>query len=473
MPGGRPAGGRDTLTACSGRRGISPDLGRLYDRAAQESGPSRNPVVVIPGLLGTRLVGPDGEVVWGAFGGDGIKVKRPEDARLFALPMEQGTPLTELGDDVVIGGVLDRLKVKLLGVPIELNAYANILRALGVGGYRDEGLSLAGAVDYGDEHFSCFQFAYDWRRDIAEQAAELAAFLEEKRAYVREEYRERYGIEDADIKFDLVAHSMGGLLTRYYLRYGDAPLPTDGELPNVTWAGARHVDRAIIVGTPNAGAVESLHKLIYGEKIAPLLPKYSATLLGTFPAGYQLLPRPRHGFIVDENDAPLIDYLDLDMWERYGWGLLSPDIDDELETLLPDASPDERRAIARDHVAKSLARAKAFMAAVDVPARRPDDLDLHLIAGDAEDTSSLARVDSTTGELEIIDTAPGDGTVTRASALMDERFGSTWQSTLVTPIDWSSVTFIFDDHLTLTKDPAFIDNVLYRLLEEPHDRIGD
>ena len=40
-----------------------------------------------------------------------------------------------------------------------------LLGVLGVGGYRDMDLGLAGAIDYGTDHFTCFQFDYDWRRD--------------------------------------------------------------------------------------------------------------------------------------------------------------------------------------------------------------------------------------------------------------------------------------------------------------------
>jgi hypothetical protein len=56
----------------------------------------------------------------------------------------------------------------------------NILMALGVGGYRDQGLSDAGAIDYGDDHFTCFQFDYDWRRDIVENARALEKFIQKK-----------------------------------------------------------------------------------------------------------------------------------------------------------------------------------------------------------------------------------------------------------------------------------------------------
>ncbi|TFG77481.1 MAG: hypothetical protein E4H21_03260, partial [Thermodesulfobacteriales bacterium] len=68
---------------------------------------------------------------------------------------------------------------------------------------------------------------------------------------------------------------------------------------------------------------------------------------------------------------------------------------------------------------------------------------------------------------KITDYEPGDGTVTRSSALMDERAGGIWTPHLKSPVNWSNVMFLFTDHLGLTKDPAFSDNVLYLLLEQP------
>jgi hypothetical protein len=90
-----------------------------------------------------------------------------------------------------------------------------------------------------------------------------------------------------------------------------------------------------------------------------------------------------------------------------------------------------------------------------------------LIAGDAESTLARMTVNRTTGALSVLDTAPGDGTVLRSSALMDERVGGRWDPTLRSPIDWSQVTFLFGSHVEMTADPAFTDNLLYYLLEHP------
>jgi hypothetical protein len=85
------------------------------------------------------------------------------------------------------------------------------------------------------------------------------------------------------------------------------------------------------------------------------------------------------------------------------------------------------------------------------------------MAGDSVPTREVVSVDQQTGELVLVRSAPGDGTVVRASALMDERVGGVWQPALVSPIRWRHVTFLFSDHLGLTRDPAFTDNVLYLL----------
>jgi pimeloyl-ACP methyl ester carboxylesterase len=447
-----------------------PDLGGLYNRAASTGDLHRNPIILIPGVLGSRLVDRETDtIVWGAFGGNFADPDRDEGFRLIAHPVGQGRELAELQDSIYASGVLDRLQIALLGLPVELSAYVQLLRTLGVGGYRDQDLSESGAIDYGDEHFTCFQFPYDWRRDLSENAEALHRFIEDRKRYVQAELKKRYRMENPDVKFDIVAHSMGGLLTRYYLRYGGRRLPEDGSIPPVDWSGAKNVERAVLIGTPSAGSVNGFAVLVEGISFSALFPSYSAALLGTMPGLYQLMPRPRHAAVVDiDNPDRALNIYDPALWQQLGWGLASPDGAEDLERLLPEIDDHEkRRQAALEHQRKSLLRAKQFAASIDVPAKRPEGLDIFLFAGDAVDTDKTIGVDINSGRIKRIAKGPGDGSVLRTSALMDERVGSEWTPGLKTPVDWTNVTFLFADHLGMTREPVFIDNVLYLMLEDP------
>ena len=449
----------------------SPDLGNLYNQLAQQEDPDRNPVIVIPGILGSRLEdGNTGNVVWGAFGSGAVDPESADGARLLALPMKPGTDLNGLRDSVEQAGALDRVVLNFFGIPLELNAYYNILRSLGVGGYRDQQLSESHAVDYGNRHFTCFQFDYDWRRDLVESAQALDEFIKAKEIEVQQEISKRYGVKRSPVKFDLVAHSMGSLVARYYLRYGAADLPADGSLPPVTWEGAKHVDHLVVIGPPNAGSVETLITLTEGLKPSPLLSAYPAAVVGTMPSVYQLLPRSRHQPILDMNGEPVLNVFDPALWEKHGWGLADPSQDYILASLLPQiADPKERRRVALDHQRKLLARAKQLTAALDVPTHPPMTTQLLLVAGDSMPTMSRAQIQPD-GNITIIEHAPGDGVVLRQSALMDEREEKTLGNRLSSPIGWDQVLFIFSDHLGMTEDPAFVDNILYFLLESPRTK---
>lgn len=457
------------LSACSASV-PNPDLGGLYNELAQNENPHRNPVIVIPGLMGSKLVDQDtDEMIWGTFGLGQVNPNTPTGARQIALPMAKGKKLNDLHDRMKPAGALDRVVVNFLGIPLELNAYYNILQTLGVGGYRDEELGVAGAVNYGKDHYTCFQFAYDWRRDIVESAKELDHFIKTRAQYVQRETEKRFGIKMVKVKFDLVAHSMGGLVARYYLRYGAADLPEDGSLPKLTWAGAEHVEHLVIIGTPNAGALGSLQNLISGVSPDTLFPHYSAAVLSTMPSIYQILPRARHLPLLKANGQPVDDLFDPELWKKQQWGLADPEQDAILKLLLPEVESREQRLdIALDHQSKALRRARQFTSAIDVKARPPNSLKLLLVAGDAEETLMTAQINPE-GGIKIIKTGPGDGTVLRSSALMDERKVNDLNRRLLSPIHWSQVHFIFSDHLGLTKDAAFTDNVLYFLLESPRN----
>ncbi|MEN0019455.1 MAG: hypothetical protein AAF747_01075, partial [Planctomycetota bacterium] len=131
------------------------DLARLYSRQASEGANDRNPVLVIPGILGSRLRDTETDkLAWGAFAGEYADPRTTDGMRTISLPMAIGTPLDELTDSVAADGALDTVEANVLFLPIQVSAYREILLTLGVGGYRDRQLGEAGAVDYGTDHYT-------------------------------------------------------------------------------------------------------------------------------------------------------------------------------------------------------------------------------------------------------------------------------------------------------------------------------
>ncbi len=346
------------LSACGPAR-KTPDLGGIYNAAARMESDDRNPIIVIPGILGSRLVDENGKVVWGEFSSQAVNLGSPDGRRELALPITaNGWPR----DHVRADGTLEKLKVSL-GLDFQFSAYAGMLRTFGVGGYLDPAHADLSHIDYGPGHYTCFQFGYDWRRSCAENAALLGRFIEEKRRYVQSERLRLHG-KRGDVKFDIIAHSMGGLVARYYLMYGGQPLNANGDMP-VTWAGARHVEKLIMVATPNAGSIYPVQQLTQGFKLAPFLPRVDTAVVATMPSMYELMPRGEDGPVIDKDSRPLAIY-DTATWQKLRWGLADPAQDKVLAELLPDvASTEERRNLANACLTKLLRNARAFHRAMD------------------------------------------------------------------------------------------------------------
>ncbi|MGH9903228.1 MAG: esterase/lipase family protein, partial [Pyrinomonadaceae bacterium] len=180
---------------CGARR--TPDLGRIFESARARTG--KRPVIVIPGVLGSQLVNRrTGEVVWpSAF--------RSSDDGL-SLP---ATPdLAANRDDLYAAKILETARLVRLGP--EVYVYYTLLQALRqFAGYREG--DWDNPPPDGDRD-TFYVFAYDWRRDNVETAREFVRRVEElKRKLGR-----------PDLRFNVVAHSMGGLVARYAAMYGDA-----------------------------------------------------------------------------------------------------------------------------------------------------------------------------------------------------------------------------------------------------------
>ncbi len=463
-------------TGCTiSKRKAKADLTRIYNPAAQNHGEDVNPVILIPGILGSKLTDPiTGKSIWGIYDNHFLSPQNPENLPLLALPLH-GEKKAPRG---VPNGALSRLKFRALGVPLQQRAYAGILTTLGAGGYLDADVSDPN-IDWGKKHFTCFQFSYDWRLSNAENAKKLHQFILEKRRYIQKRSREIYGRERKNLKFDIVAHSMGGLLARYYLRYGTQSLPSNGSLPRLNWHGAKHIEQLIMVGTPNSGSILAFNDLLDGQNLIPLwqryllavnLPKFPPAVLATYPSLFELLPRTRHQPLLNLRNNQAVDLFDPAVWENSQWGLLHPSQDKILAQLLPEITTQrERQAIATQHLRQRLLQARQFHQALDLPATPPGNLRISLIAGDSISTPRQQKIDLNSGKRTDNDYTPGDGTVLRSSTLADERVGNQNLAHLriQSPIKFHRVTFLPEEHLELTTSVIFTNNLLYQLLLEP------
>jgi pimeloyl-ACP methyl ester carboxylesterase len=141
-----------------------------------------------------------------------------------------------------------------------------------------------------------FIFHYDWRLSNFETAQSFQAFIETTPQL-------RGG------KLDIVAHSMGGILTRIYLQQ---------------YGGAAKVRKVIYLGTPFLGAMSALATLSNGwgtfaNRLAGGLDNIRNVIL-SLPAFYELFPRYESCCrIGSEAEFESLDILSYQVWEQYNW----------------------------------------------------------------------------------------------------------------------------------------------------------
>ncbi|NNE68513.1 MAG: hypothetical protein HKN33_18240 [Pyrinomonadaceae bacterium] len=300
--------------------------------AAQAEG--KRPVVIIPGIMGSELVNKySGEKVW-------FTLRRSKDDDL-RLPI--ATSLERSRDNLVPGDIIRSLKVLFK----KEDYYDDFIESLTKhGGYTE--------ADWDNPPKSLkdkvFVFPYDWRRDNVE----TAGILVRKMAALKRKTGERR------IKFDIVAHSMGGLVAKYAAMYGSARLTR--RKPN--WAGAAHINKINLFGTPNHGAADSFQVLnegygaIKGVNL-PFVRDIGPLEVFTMPAIFQLLPHSDIQLFYDEDLKPLkLNLYDYRTWEKYGWSFYG-------DSKLFDKYTEGEVVRMEQHLERVLLRAKKFQKAVD------------------------------------------------------------------------------------------------------------
>jgi pimeloyl-ACP methyl ester carboxylesterase len=166
---------------------------------------------------------------------------------------------------------------------------------------------------------SLFVLYYDWRRDLAESACVVADRIARIRAAT------------GAPQVLLVGYSLGGVLARYYLRYGgrdavggrECPLGDGTSAFTVNRPGADWVRRAALFGAPNRGSILAFRALEEDFRLFGFLALGVRAAAFSMPITWQLLPSAgsdgRVPLLVGQDGAEPVALYDLRTWTERGW----------------------------------------------------------------------------------------------------------------------------------------------------------
>ncbi|HWM69788.1 MAG TPA: hypothetical protein VNO35_24635 [Steroidobacteraceae bacterium] len=208
-------------------------------------------VVLLPGITGSVLR-KHGEVVWGYSAGTLVKslfTKGDYIRKALALPHDDPTR-EDLSDGITADELVPDLHL-LPGI-WKIDGYTKIAAAI------KQTFNVT-------EGYNFFRFPYDWRRYNSVAARKLARLTHDWLSAWR-------ASGHPDAKLVLVAHSMGGLVARYFLECMEG------------WKDTRAL---VTFGTPYRGSLNALDGIANGLKKGPLdLTELARELTGL----YELLP---------------------------------------------------------------------------------------------------------------------------------------------------------------------------------------
>jgi pimeloyl-ACP methyl ester carboxylesterase len=212
-------------------------------------------VILLPGISGSVL-SKDGRELWGTTFGAIGRALLTGAGSIRELAMGADDPnIDDLGDGITAPKLIPDLHI-IPGL-WKIDGYTKVARRL------ITDLELRPGSNY-------FEFPYDWRRDNRVAARRLANFAQDRlQAWQRES-------GSSEAKLVLVAHSMGGLVARYFLEVLGG------------WSQTRSL---VTAGTPYFGSLNALGFLAngYSKGVGPIRVDLSE-VLASFTSVYQLLP---------------------------------------------------------------------------------------------------------------------------------------------------------------------------------------
>jgi pimeloyl-ACP methyl ester carboxylesterase len=434
-----------TLLACTGNR---PQLSTLY-KTSGESG-LQPPVILVHGAFGGRLCDEQGDEHWPGSFFDIVL----SDYQSLALPTQKIMQHPQV--PLHVCGLTDTVAGQ--------DFYGDIESTLtGAGGYL---LTQPGTTVAHTQRRRYYRFTYDWRQDNSRSAARLNALVDQ----VREDH------DEPELQVDIVAHSMGGLVTRYWLRYGDVDVLDSNEFP-LNNMGAEKARKVILVGTPNLGSTSALQQILVGADFG--VNKIAPEILLSFPSAYQLLPHPIVDSVLGTSGKPLRrDIYDVNKWQALQWGPFNPALKMRLQS---EGWSDTQISNLEGYVGIQLERARRFVWSLTVRNTEAPH-ELIVFGGDCvptpariliEDIGEESHVRLWPDEIKQPNSAidyqstmlePGDGAVTKASLLarteLDPSIPRHRYSDF--PLDYS--VMFCGDHSELPGNITFQDNLLHILL---------
>lgn len=236
---------------------------------------ARNPLVFVPGIAGSRLedfstADPTGNLIWVGPHDKSVLTLDP------SLPHDRIVATDVLQWDIVQG-------------------YGKLIDAFAAAGYqpyqfrdpndpsdmsrlRTANCDLAGQRE---SHPTLFVFPYDWRLSVETAAAQLADYI----GCVQRFY--------PDSQIDIVAHSMGGLVSRrYILDHGGNP-----------------IQHLVTIATPWLGAPKAIYTMLTGDFDIPQLVALHSTMKALavyFQSAHELLPS-RAYFDIASSPVTMVD----------------------------------------------------------------------------------------------------------------------------------------------------------------------
>ncbi len=239
------------------------------DASGSVASAQRRPVVIVPGMLGSRIEREyDGRELWPAAD---MLIASSSDAYLENLALgPDGKEISGREADAT-----DIVRAVTTSIPfVSMDFYGPLLDSLAKMGYR-EGTDL-------------FVAPYDWRLSVEDGTTMITPVMKHAADL------------SPDGTIDIIAHSMGSLLAEEFIAHEN---------------NASLIDKTILIAPPDLGAPKMLKMLQYGDDLGfragplPLLnPLRTKSIAQNMPSAYQILPSERYtdavgGYLIDNRSG--------------------------------------------------------------------------------------------------------------------------------------------------------------------------